>query len=166
MSESDQGRLKTANASKICSVLAARLIHGLDGAIRSPRIGIRCNACASVVASPSSPVFSSRRSAGRELFAPLPHPPEYARVGFGEALGETGGGPLSILRDNTVLAAEKILADGTQKRTRIFPELQSHYLFEDRFGRPGTDKGTVGGVIGFDRLTSSFQCPASSDSRR
>ena len=64
-----------------------------------------------------------------------------------------GGVPLSILYDNTVLAVAKILGDGTRKRTRIFSELQSHYLFEDRFGRPGkgNDKGTVEGVIGFGR---------------
>lgn len=64
-----------------------------------------------------------------------------------------GGVPLSILYDNTVLAVAKILGDGTRKRTRIFSELQSHYLFEDRFGRPGkgNDKGNVEGVIGFGR---------------
>ncbi len=64
-----------------------------------------------------------------------------------------GGVPLSVLYDNTVLAVAKILGDGTRKRTRIFSELQSHYLFEDRFGRPGkgNDKGNVEGVIGFGR---------------
>ncbi len=31
----------------------------------------------------------------------------------------------------------KILGDGTRRRTITFLELQSHYLFEDRFGRPG-----------------------------
>jgi transposase len=49
-----------------------------------------------------------------------------------------GGVPLSILYDNTTLAVAKILGDGTRQRTRVFSELQSHYLFEDRFGRPGT----------------------------
>jgi hypothetical protein len=45
------------------------------------------------------------------------------------------------------------LDDGTRKRTRIFSQLQSHYLFEDRFGHPGkgSDKGNVEGVIGFGR---------------
>lgn len=64
-----------------------------------------------------------------------------------------GGVPQSILFDNTTLAVAKILGDGTRKRTRIFLELQSHYLFEDRFGRPGkgNDKGNVEGVIGFGR---------------
>jgi transposase len=64
-----------------------------------------------------------------------------------------GGVPLSILFDNTTLAVAKILGDGTRKRTIAFSELQSHYLFEDRFGRPGkgNDKGSVEGVIGFGR---------------
>ena len=64
-----------------------------------------------------------------------------------------GGVPLSILYDNTALAVAKILGDGTRKRTRVFSELQSHYLFGDRFGRPGkgNDKGNVEGVIGFGR---------------
>jgi len=64
-----------------------------------------------------------------------------------------GGVPLSILFDNTTLAVAKILGDGTRKRTIAFSELQSHYLFEDRFGRPGkgNDKGNVEGVIGFGR---------------
>ncbi len=64
-----------------------------------------------------------------------------------------GGVPLSILYDNTTIAVAKILGDGTRKRTKTFSELQSHYLFADRFGRPGkgNDKGNVEGVIGFGR---------------
>ncbi len=56
-----------------------------------------------------------------------------------------GGVPLSIPYDNTTLAVARILGDGTCQRTRVFGELQSHYLFEDRFGRPGkgNDKGKV-----------------------
>lgn len=50
-----------------------------------------------------------------------------------------GGVPRSILYDNTTLAVARILGDGTRQRTRIFSELQSHYLFADRFGRPGKD---------------------------
>jgi hypothetical protein len=30
----------------------------------------------------------------------------------------------------------RILGDGKRQRTRVFTELQ-HYLFKDRFGRPG-----------------------------
>jgi len=64
-----------------------------------------------------------------------------------------GGVPLSMLYDNTTIAVARILGDGTRKRTRTFSELQSHYLFEDRFGRPGkgNDKGNVEGVIGLGR---------------
>ena len=56
-----------------------------------------------------------------------------------------GGAPQSILYDNTKLAVARILGDGRRQRTREFTELQSHYLFEDRFGRPGkgNDKGKV-----------------------
>src|SRR5713101_1403439 len=54
-----------------------------------------------------------------------------------------GGVPRLILYDNTKLAVARILGDGKRQRTRIFSELQSHYLFADRFGRPGkgNDKG-------------------------
>ena len=64
-----------------------------------------------------------------------------------------GGVPRSILYDNTRLAVAKILGDGRRKRTRVFSELVSHYLFEDRFGRPGkgNDKGKVEGLVGYAR---------------
>ena len=64
-----------------------------------------------------------------------------------------GGVPVSILYDNTKLAVARILGDGTRQRTRVFSELQSHYLFADRFGRPGkgNDKGKVEGLVGFVR---------------
>jgi len=61
--------------------------------------------------------------------------------------------PASILYDNTTLAVARILGDGTRQRTRAFSELQSHYLFADRFGRPGkgNDKGKVEGLVGYAR---------------
>jgi transposase len=64
-----------------------------------------------------------------------------------------GGVPRSILYDNTKIAVARILGDGTRQRTRVFSELQSHYLFEDRFGRPGkgNDKGKVEGLVGWIR---------------
>lgn len=60
-----------------------------------------------------------------------------------------GGVPLSILYDNTKLAVAKICGDGKRERTRAFSELVSHYLFRDRFGRPGkgNDKGKVEGLV-------------------
>ena len=48
-----------------------------------------------------------------------------------------GGVPQSILYDNDKCLVARILPDGTRQRTRAFSELQSHYLFEDRYGRPG-----------------------------
>ncbi len=62
-----------------------------------------------------------------------------------------GGVPRSILYYDTRLAVAKILGDGRWKRTRVFNELVSHYLFEDRFGRPGkgNDKGKVEGLVGY-----------------
>ena len=64
-----------------------------------------------------------------------------------------GGVPLSILYDNTRLAVAKIVKGGARLRSQMFAELQSHYLFEDRFGRPGkgNDKGKVEGLVGFVR---------------
>lgn len=64
-----------------------------------------------------------------------------------------GGVPQSILYDNTKIAVARILGDGKRQRTRVFSELQSHYLFTDRFGRPGkgNDKGKVEGLVGYAR---------------
>jgi len=64
-----------------------------------------------------------------------------------------GGVPQSILYDNTKIAVARILGDGKRQRTRGFAELQSHYLFRDRFGRPGkgNDKGKVEGLVGYAR---------------
>ena len=61
--------------------------------------------------------------------------------------------PQSILYDNTRIAVARILGDGRRQRTRVFGELQSHYLFTDRFGRPGkgNDKGKVEGLVGLIR---------------
>ncbi len=60
-----------------------------------------------------------------------------------------GGVPQTILYDNTKLAVVKICGDGTRKRTQAFTGLISHYLFTDRFGRPGkgNDKGKVEGLV-------------------
>ena len=70
-----------------------------------------------------------------------------------------GGVPLSILYDNTTIAVAKICGDGKRERTRAFTELQSHYLFRDRFGRPGkgNDKGKVEGLVKYAR--SNFLTP-------
>lgn len=64
-----------------------------------------------------------------------------------------GGVPRCILYDNTKIAVAKILGDGERKKTQAFCELQSHYLFQERFGRPGkgNDKGAVEGLVGYAR---------------
>jgi hypothetical protein len=73
--------------------------------------------------------------------------------GHVSAFGFFGGVPQSILYDNTRLAVAKIVKGGKRLRSHMFAELQSHYLFEDRFGRPGkgNDKGKVEGLVGFVR---------------
>jgi transposase len=70
-----------------------------------------------------------------------------------------GGVPLSVLYDNTRIAVAKICGDGKRERTRAFTELVSHYLFRDRFGRPGkgNDKGKVEGLVKYAR--SNFMTP-------
>jgi transposase len=73
--------------------------------------------------------------------------------GHVKAFAFFGGVPQSILYDNTTIAVARILGDGKRQRTRVFSELQSHYLFVDRFGRPGkgNDKGKVEGLVGYAR---------------
>ena len=73
--------------------------------------------------------------------------------GHVSAFAFLGGVPRGILYDNTRLAVAKILGDGRRQRTRSFTELQSHYLLEDRFGRPGkgNDKGKGEGLVGYSR---------------
>jgi transposase len=82
--------------------------------------------------------------------------------GHDAAFAFLGGVPRSILYDNTRLAVARILGDGTRQRTRSFAELQSHYLFLDRFGRPGkgNDKGKVEGLVGYARRNFLVPIPA------
>ena len=72
-----------------------------------------------------------------------------------------GGVPLSILYDNTKLAVARILGDGQRTRTRGFTELVSHFLFRDRFGRPGkgNDKGKVEGLVKYTQRTFMTPLP-------
>ena len=82
--------------------------------------------------------------------------------GHVSAFAFLGGVPQSILYDNTKLAVAKILGDGRRRRTRAFTEIQSHYLFEDRFGRPGkgNDKGKVEGLVGYVRRNFLVPVPS------
>jgi len=72
-----------------------------------------------------------------------------------------GGVPRSILYDNTKLAVVQIMGDGTRKKTQAFSGLQSHYLFQERFGRPGkgNDKGKVEGLVGYARRNFMVPVP-------
>lgn len=73
--------------------------------------------------------------------------------GHNHAFAYFGGVPRTILYDNTKIAVARILGDGTRAKTRAFAELQSHYLFAEKFGRPGkgNDKGKVEGLVGYAR---------------
>ena len=82
--------------------------------------------------------------------------------GHVSAFSFLGGVPQSMLYDNTKLAVAKILGDGRRQRTRAFTGLQSHYLFDDRFGRPGkgNDKGKVEGLVGYARRNFLVPIPS------
>lgn len=73
--------------------------------------------------------------------------------GHNAAFAFFGGVPRSILYDNTKLAVGWINDQGERKLTKEFSGLKSHYLFADRFGRPGkgNDKGKVEGLVGYTR---------------
>jgi transposase len=69
--------------------------------------------------------------------------------------------PISVLYDNDRCLVSKILPDGTRKRATLFSALQSHYLFRDRYGRPGkgNDKGSVEGLVGYARRNFMVPIP-------
>jgi hypothetical protein len=72
-----------------------------------------------------------------------------------------GGVPTRILYDNTTLVVARILGDGERMKTRAFSELQSHYLFAEKFGRParGNDKGKVENLVGYTRRNFMVPIP-------
>jgi transposase len=69
--------------------------------------------------------------------------------------------PQSVLYDNDRCLVAQILPDGTRKRARLFSGLLSHYVIEDRYGRPGkgNDKGSVEGLVGFARRNFMVPLP-------
>ena len=81
--------------------------------------------------------------------------------GHNGAFAFFGGIPQSILYDNDKCLVSRILPDGTRQRTRAFSGLQSHYLFQDRYGRPGkgNDKGKVEGLVGYARRNFMVPIP-------
>ena len=81
--------------------------------------------------------------------------------GHVRAFAYFGGVPTRILYDNTKIAVAKILGGEERQRTRAFSELQSYYLFADKFGRParGNDKGKVEGLVGYARRNFMVPIP-------
>ncbi len=81
--------------------------------------------------------------------------------GHNHAFAYFKGVPRTILYDNTKIAVARILGDGTRMKTRAFSELQSHYLFAEKFGRPGkgNDKGKVEGLVGYARRNFMVPIP-------
>ena len=81
--------------------------------------------------------------------------------GHNAAFAFFGAVPRSILYDNTKIAVARILGNRQRVRSQMFSELQSHYLFEDRFGRPGkgNDKGKVEGLVGYSRRNFMVPIP-------
>jgi transposase len=69
--------------------------------------------------------------------------------------------PRRILYDNTKIAVARILGGEERQKTRAFSELQSYYLFADKFGRPGkgNDKGKVEGLVGYARRNFMVPIP-------
>ena len=81
--------------------------------------------------------------------------------GHNRAFAHFGGVPNTILYDNTRIAVARITGEGERKPTEAFSELQSHYLFAAKFGRPGkgNDKGNVEGLVGYARRNFMVPVP-------
>jgi len=76
-----------------------------------------------------------------------------------------GAAPLSILYDNDRCLVAKIMPDKTRKRTQRFSAMLSHYVIDDRYGRPGkgNDKGKVEGLVGYARRNFMVPMPRFAD---
>jgi transposase len=72
-----------------------------------------------------------------------------------------GAVPQSTLYDNDRCLVAKIMPDGTRKRTQRFSAMLSHYVIDDRYGRPGkgNDKGKVEGLVGYARRNFMVPMP-------
>jgi len=72
-----------------------------------------------------------------------------------------GAAPRSILYDNDRCLVAKIMPDGVRKRTQRFSAMLSHYVINDRYGRPGkgNDKGKVEGLVGYARRNFMVPTP-------
>jgi hypothetical protein len=67
----------------------------------------------------------------------------------------------TLIRARRAGASAKILGGEQRQWTRAFSELQSHYLFADKFGRPakGNDTGEVEGLVGYTRRNFMVPIP-------
>jgi len=76
-----------------------------------------------------------------------------------------GAVPQSVLYDNDRCLVAKIMPDGTRKRTQRFSAMLSHYVIQDRYGRPGkgNDKGKVEGLVGYSRRNFMVPMPRFAD---
>jgi transposase len=72
-----------------------------------------------------------------------------------------GGVPQSVLYDNDRCLVARILPDGTRIRSTLFSGFLSHYVIQDRYGRPGkgNDKGSVEGIVGWSRRNLMVPLP-------
>jgi transposase len=86
---------------------------------------------------------------------------EASLKGHVHAFAYFGGVPRQIMYDNTKIAVAKILGDGQREKKRAFSELQSYYLFAEKFGRSakGNDKGKVEGLVGYVRRNFMVPIP-------
>ena len=81
--------------------------------------------------------------------------------GHVHAFGFFGAVPQSILYDNDRCLVARIMPDKTRKRTQRFSAMLSHYVIDDRYGRPGkgNDKGKVEGLVGYARRNFMVPMP-------
>ena len=103
------------------------------------------------------------RLRGQEMFCPLTHKAGRAQVDFGEGLAIIGGEEVKahfFVMDIPHSDACFVKAYPMEK-TRAFCELQSHYLFGDRFARvgKGNDKGKVENLVGYARRNFMVPVP-------
>ncbi len=81
--------------------------------------------------------------------------------GHVHAFGFFDAVPQSVLYDNDRCLVAKIMPDKTRKRTQRFSAFLSHYVIDDRYGRPGkgNDKGKVEGLVGYARRNFMVPMP-------
>jgi hypothetical protein len=60
----------------------------------------------------------------------------------GDVILEAGGHAVNQPADVSAASTARIFGDGKRQCTRAFTELVSHYLFQERFGRPGKGEMT------------------------